>query len=551
MATSTDHRPSRRGGVRASATALVGVADELLGEDGSPRPLAAPLWAEIERLGARGLAERQAVAEGVLAGTGVTFPLASDLTGADGEDGLERLWPVDVVPRLVARAEWEQVAAGVVQRLRALNAFVDDCYHDQQAIRAGIVPVELVTESPHFRPECVGVDPPGGVWAHICGGDLVRDASGRLVVLEDNLRVPSGAAYMVENRVIAKQVLPEAFRSYSVEPVDPYLDRLAELLVSVAPGGDPPVVVVLTPGSYNAAYFEHAFLAHHIGAELVEAADLVVSADDRLWMRTVGGLRQVHVVYRRVDDLFLDPEVLRRDSLVGVPGLLRAWRAGTVALVNAPGAGIADDKALYGYVPELVRFYLGEEPTLGDVPTWWCGQPEDCRYVLAHLAELVVKPVGDSGGYGVVIGPDVGRDALDQVAKRIERHPRGWVAQPVVELSTAPTWSGRGLERRFVDLRPFGLLGPDLAYVSQGGLTRVAARSGSRIVNSSQGGSSKDTWVVTEVLHRRPGGANGLPAGVSPAAPVAPADLAQQAGWVRRPAGGGDIGGNRWEGALQ
>jgi len=474
--------------------------DELLQPDGSPRPLAAPLWAQFQALGPEGLEERQRAAEGALAGAGVTFPLATQLGDAEGDEGLERLWPLDVVPRPVASAEWDEVAAGLVQRLRALNAFIDDCYHDQQAVRAGIVPADVVTESPHFRPECVGVDPPGGIWAHICGCDLVRDGNGRLLVLEDNLRVPSGAAYLIANRAVSKQVLPELFRAYSVEPVDPYLDQLAELLVSVAPSGDPPVVAVLTPGMCNAAYFEHAFLAHHVGAELVEAADLVVTGDDRLWMRTVGGLRQVDVLYRRVDDLFLDAEVFRRDSLVGVPGLLRAWRAGNVALVNAPGAGVADDKALYAFVPELVRFYLGQAPILGDVQTWWCGREDDRRYVLDHLGELVVKPVGDSGGYGVVIGPDVTRETLIRVARRIERHPRGWVAQPVVDLSTAPTWCGGSLQPRHVDLRPFTLVGPDVAYVTRGGLTRVATRLGSRIVNSSQGGSSKDTWVVTGLV---------------------------------------------------
>lgn len=479
-ATGTSDRYPRRAGY-----------DEALDVAGRPRPLARPLWDQLQALGPTGLAERQAAADRELLGAGVTFAVYSD------GDSVDRPWPYDIVPRLVPAAEWDGVEAGLVQRLRALNAFIDDSYHDQQAVRAGVVPADLVTGSPNFRPECVGADPPGGVWAHICGSDLVRDgATGALTVLEDNLRVPSGASYLLENRVVAKRVLPELFRAYSIEPVDPYIDHLAALLRAVSPGPADPVVVVLTPGVFNAAYFEHAYLAHQLGVELVEAGDLVVTADDRLCMRTIDGLQPVDVVYRRVDDLYLDTEVFRRDSVVGVPGLVRAWRAGTVALVNAPGAGVADDKAVYGFVPELIRFFLGEEPILPNVPTYWCGHDDSCRYVLDHLAELVVKPANESGGYGVVIGPNAGPEALAQLARRIEHHPRGWVAQPVLDLSTAPTLCQGELVPRHVDLRPFTLLGPDSSYVTRGGLTRVATRAGSLIVNSSQGGGSKDTWVV-------------------------------------------------------
>lgn len=474
--------------------------DEVLRPDGRPHPLAAPLWAHLQALGPAELAARQASAERELLGAGVTFAVYHE------GDSVDRPWPYDVVPRLVGAGEWDDVSSGLVQRLRALNAFIDDCYHEQQAVRAGIVPSDLVTGSPNFRPECVGVDPPGGVWAHVCGSDLVRDETGRFTVLEDNLRVPSGASYVIENREVAKRVLPELFRSYSVEPVDGYIDSLGAVLRSLAPApaSSEPVVAVLTPGVFNSAYFEHAFLAHHLGVELVEAGDLVVTADDRLCMRTIEGLQPVDVVYRRVDDVYLDPEVFRRDSLVGVPGLVRAWRAGTVAIVNAPGSGVADDKAVYAFVPELVRFFLGEEPLLPDVPTRWCGRDDDRRYVLDHLGELVVKPANESGGYGVVIGPNAGPDALAQVARRIVHNPRGWVAQPVLALSTAPTLCDGELAPRHVDLRPFSLLGPDLTTVTRGGLTRVATRAGSLIVNSSQGGGSKDTWVVGGTIE--PGG---------------------------------------------
>ncbi len=483
--------------------------DEMRLDGGDPRPLHAPLWSCLQQLGSGGLADRQRAIDRAVADAGVTFGVAAaaastgdgDLSTASVAEPTGRSWSLDPVPRLVDAAEWTLVAIGLVQRLRALNAFIDDCYHEQRAIGCGVVPADLVLGSPNFRPACVGVDPPNGVWAPICGSDLVRTVAGDLVVLEDNLRIPSGAAYMVENRQLVKQVLPELFRPYSVEPVEPYLGHLRSVLGTLAPRpAGTPAVVVLTPGPANAAYFEHAHLAHHLGAALVESTDLVVDGDDRVHVRTIAGLQPVDVVYRRVDDLFLDPEVFRPDSLVGVPGLMRAWRRGTVAIVNAPGTGVADDKAIYPFVPELIRFFLDEEPLLGDVPTWWCGRDDDRRFVLDHLPDLVVKPVGDAGGYGVVVGPEADREALSRVARRIEHHPEGWVAQPVIELSTAPTWAGGALEDRHVDLRPFTLLGPDRAHVSTGGLTRVASRPGCRIVNSSQGGTSKDTWVVTGLL---------------------------------------------------
>lgn len=469
--------------------------DELVDASGRPRTAAGPLWEALAALGPAGLAARQADAEREMRSLGATFAVQGD------GDATERTWPLDVVPRLVPADEWQVVEAGLVQRLAALNRFIDDTYHDQRAVRDGVVPAEVVTGSPNFRPECMGIEPPGGIWAHICGSDLVRGADGTLFVLEDNLRVPSGVSYMLQNRAVVKRALPDLFRRYSVGPLDPYLTKLRSVLHAVAPVPHDPVVAVLTPGVANAAHFEHAFLARHLGAELVEAADLQVLDDGTLCMRTIGGLERVDVVYRRVDDLYLDAEVFRRDSVVGVPGLLRAMRAGRVAVVNAPGAGVADDKAVYSYVPDLIRFYLGEDPILPNVPTYWCGRPAERAHVLANLGSLVMKPATESGGYGVVIGPRAGAGTLDHLARRIERNPEGWVAQPVVSLSTAPALAADGtLQPRHVDLRPFTLLGPAGSYVTRGGLTRVGASAGSLIVNSSQGGGSKDTWVVEAIL---------------------------------------------------
>jgi len=468
--------------------------DEIVGPDGMPRAVAQALWNHLIVLGPDALAERQRAADSEIRTIGVTFRTS------EGDASVDRPWPFDVIPRIVDSAEWSQLRWGLVQRLRALNLFVDDVYHAQRCVQAGAVPADVIVGSPNFRPECVGVDPPGGIWAHICGSDLVRGEDGTFYVLEDNLRVPSGVSYLLENRMVTKHVLPELFRSYSIEPVDPYVSRLGELLSSLAPGVREPTIVVLTPGVHNPAYFEHAFLAQQLGVELVEGGDLVVLDDDTVHMRTVGGLERVDVVYRRIDDVFLDPAALRRDSLVGVPGLIRAWRSGTVALVNAPGTGVADDKAVYAFVPEIIRFFLDEEPILPNVPTWRCGDPDDRRFVLANLEALVVKPANESGGYGIVIGPSAGPSALALVAQRIEQHPPNWVAQPMLSLSTMPTLCDGVVSPRHVDLRPFTLLGPDGAYVAPGGLTRVARREGSLIVNSSQGGGSKDTWIVDRAL---------------------------------------------------
>jgi uncharacterized circularly permuted ATP-grasp superfamily protein len=439
--------------------------DELVDADGRPRPIAGPLWGHLARLGKDALDQRQLEADEEVRSVGLTFRTYEDDVSVD------RPWPFDVIPRILDAAEWSEIEAGLIQRLTALNRFIDDAYHDQHIVRAGVVPDALVSGSPNFRPECVGIDVVGGVWAHICGSDLVRGEDGTLFALEDNLRVPSGLSYVLEK-------------------------RLAELLDSVAPNHGDPRIVVLTPGSHNSAFFEHAFLAQQLGVDLVEGSDLVVRDDDTLYVKTIDGLERVDVVYRRVDDTFLDPEVFRPDSLIGVPGLMRAWSAGNVAIVNAPGTGIADDKSVYPLVPAMIRFYLAEEPILASVPTWRCADDAARKHVLANLSSFVIKPANESGGYGIVMGPTAGPEALVHVARRIEQHPAGWVAQPMLRLSTMPTLIDGQITPRHVDLRPFTLLGPDGSYVTPGGLTRVARREGSLIVNSSQGGGSKDTWVV-------------------------------------------------------
>jgi len=464
--------------------------DEMVTATGEPRPEAEALWRHFTDLGPEALCDRQDAADREMRAIGVTF------TVYEGAAGVDRPWPFDIIPRVMTSGEWQVVESGLVQRLNALNLFIDDVYHDQRSVSSGVIPSELVSGSPNFRRECVGMDPPGGIWAHICGSDLIRDASGTVYVLEDNLRVPSGVSYLLENRMVAKHVFPEMFRHYSIEPVDPYIGRLASMLASVSPSTGEPTIVVLTPGIYNSAYFEHAFLAQQLGVELVEGGDLVVLDDDCVYARTIDGLQRVDVIYRRIDDLYLDPEVFEPDSLLGVPGLIRAWRSGRVALVNAPGAGIADDKKLYCYVPDIIRFFLDEEPILDTVPTLRCSDEDSRHYVLSNLERLVVKPANESGGYGVLVGPQATEDELADVTKQIENAPNRWVAQPVISLSTAPTLCEGQIAPRHVDLRPFTLLGPEGAYVTRGGLTRVARQDGSLVVNSSQGGGSKDTWVV-------------------------------------------------------
>ncbi len=469
-----------------------GMWDELVDERGSPRPAATALVEQLELVGAVELQQRQDLAELDIVALGITFTVYSDGRGID------RAWPFDIVPRVIGVDEWRRTEDGLKQRLRALNMFIDDIYHDQQVVADGVFPIELLEHSVNFRPQCRGASPKFGVWAHICGSDLVRDADGTMYVLEDNLRVPSGVSYMLENRAISKRAFADLFGQQSILPVDGYTDELKRMLASLAPDGiDDPTVVVLTPGIYNSAYFEHSFLAQRMGAALVEGADLVVGHDDCVYMRTISGRERVHVVYRRIDDMFLDPESFHPDSALGVPGLMRAWRAGNVAIANAPGAGVADDKVVYAWVPDLIRYYLREEPLLANVPTYRCLYPEERKYVIDHIDELVIKPANESGGYGLIIGDRATRAEIDEAIANIEADPRNWVAQPILSLSTVPTLCDGELEPRHVDLRPFILSGAG-QYVTAGGLTRVALRRGSLVVNSSQGGGSKDTWIVED-----------------------------------------------------
>jgi uncharacterized circularly permuted ATP-grasp superfamily protein len=464
--------------------------DELRDRDGKPRAAAAELLAVLDGLDVDELRSRQATATADIQTMGITFTVYSDGRGID------RAWPFDVIPRIIDATEWARVTRGLEQRLVALNRFIDDVYNDQQVVADGIFPSELLDDSANFRPECRGVRPRFGAWAHISGSDLVRDADGTMYVLEDNLRVPSGVSYVLENRAICKRAFPEVFARQRIAPVDSYTEELSKLLVSLAPDDvASPSVVVLTPGIFNSAYFEHSFLAQRMGATLVEGGDLVVSDDDRVFMRTIGGLEPVDVIYRRIDDLFLDPEAFRPDTLLGVPGLMRAWKSGRVAIANAPGAGVADDKVVYAWVPDLVRYYLGQEPLIPNVPTYRCLYAEERRFVLDNLRELVVKPANESGGYGIVIGNRATDGQLAAAAEAIDADPRNWVAQPIIQLSTAPTLCDDGVEPRHVDLRPFILTGSS-SYVTAGGLTRVALTKDSLIVNSSQGGGSKDTWIV-------------------------------------------------------
>jgi uncharacterized circularly permuted ATP-grasp superfamily protein len=473
--------------------------DELVGDDGMPRPAAAALMSMIESMGTDSLAERQQVAELDILTMGITFTVYSD-----GQN-IDRAWPFDIIPRVIPGIEWDRLSAGLAQRLRALNMFIDDLYNEQRVITDGVFPRELLTASVNFRQQCCGVRPKLGVWAHVSGTDLVRDDDGVMYVLEDNLRVPSGVSYVLENRAVAKRAFAELFARQQIRPVDGYTDELKRLLISIAPDGvADPQLAVLTPGIYNSAYFEHSFLAQRMGAELVEGADLVVEDDDCVYMRTIVGLERVHVIYRRIDDMFLDPEVFRPDSTLGVPGLMRAWKAGTVGIANAPGSGVADDKVVYAWVPELIGYYLGEDALIRSVPTYRAMYPDERRFIIDNIGDLVLKPANESGGYGIVIGNRATAAELDAAVAAIEADPRNWVAQPILSLSTVPTLvpapgGGRAIEPRHVDLRPFVLTGAT-SYVTPGGLTRVALPKDSLIVNSSQGGGSKDTWVIDGVF---------------------------------------------------
>jgi uncharacterized circularly permuted ATP-grasp superfamily protein len=463
--------------------------DELVAPDG-PRPEAQALLTYLAGLDEEELVDRQHAAELAIKVMGITFTVYK-------EGGtIDRSWPLDIIPRVLSGREWQRTAEGLKQRVTALNMFIDDLYNDQRALRDRIVPEAMIRSSPQYRAPCQGIHPPLGIWAHVCGSDLVRDKDGTLYVLEDNLRVPSGVSYMLTNRMVMKRIFPELFEYQTILPVDGYPAQLFDTLASVAPRSvESPMVVVLSPGIYNSAYFEHAYLAQEMGAVLVLGSDLVVSDDDMVAMRTIEGLKRVDVIYRRIDDLFMDPEVFRSDSVLGVPGLMRAWRAGNVALANAPGTGVADDKAIYAYVPRLIRYYLDQDPILPNVPTYLCSDDKEREYVLANLNQLVIKPANESGGYGIVVGSQASKKELEALAALIKKEPRNFVAQPILQLSTAPTLADHHPEPRHLDLRPFILSGAQ-TYVTTGGLTRVALREGSFVVNSSQGGGSKDTWVV-------------------------------------------------------
>jgi len=465
--------------------------DELITSHGRARKSAQHAVRYISSLSDEEWRERRDAAELAMRVMGITFTVYNDEGG-----GIDRVWPFDIIPRIIPAREWRTTEAGLQQRATALNLFIADIYGAQRIIKDRVFPRDLLAKSVNFRKQCMGVRPPLDVWAHICGSDLVRDRDGKLYVLEDNLRVPSGVSYMLENRLVMKRVFPELFEDNSILPVDGYPTRLFDTLASLSPRpADYPTVVVLSPGIYNSAYFEHSYLAQQMGVELVVGRDLVVIDDDCVYLRTVGGLERVDVIYRRVDDLFLDPEVFHADSVLGVPGLIRAWSAGNVAIANAPGAGVADDKVVYAFVPDMIRYYLDEQPILPNVETYLCMEEQQRGFVLANLDKLVVKPANESGGYGMLVGPFASKAERRKFAGLIRQDPRNYIAQPTLSLSTTPTLCDGHVEPRHIDLRPFILSG-ESSHVTRGGLTRVALKKGSLVVNSSQGGGSKDTWVV-------------------------------------------------------
>lgn len=466
-----------------------GFYDEVFDSSSAPRPHARLIVNHVESLGPAELARRQAAIEQSLLRMGITFAVYGDA------EGTEKIFPFDVVPRIIAAAEWSRIERGLKQRIQALNQFVDDVYNDQLIVKEEIVPAALLAKAESFREPCRGLKPPRGVWCHITGTDLVRGGDGEIYVLEDNLRCPSGVSYVLQNRFLMKRSFPQMFAAAGVRPVVDYPSKLYETLRSLAPDNvSEPRIVVMTPGIYNSAYYEHSFLAQQMGVELVEGRDLVVK-DGFVYMRTTDGFERVDVIYRRIDDNFLDPGTFRPDSALGVRGLMDVYRAGRVALANAPGTGVADDKVIYAFVPDMIRFYLNEEPILPNVPTYVCEREEDRKYVLSHLDQLVVKAANEAGGYGMLIGPHATDEQRAEFAEKVKASPRNYIAQPTLSLSRVPTIVGDHFEGRHVDLRPYILYGEDL-WVLPGGLTRVALRKGSLVVNSSQGGGSKDTWVL-------------------------------------------------------
>ena len=467
--------------------------DEMTQSDGQARAVYARLAEWLAQAPPELLASRRAQADLLFRRIGITFAVYGE------NEATERLIPFDIVPRLISRTEWKRLEVGLIQRVRALNMFLADVYGPRDIIRAGKVPSELVFQNPYFRPEMVNLKVPYDIYVHIAGVDIVRIDPDDFYVLEDNARTPSGVSYMLENREVMMRLFPELFARHRVAPVENYADQLLQTLRSVAPptSGSDPVAVLLTPGQFNSAYYEHSFLADKLGIELVEGSDMFVD-NDIVYMRTTEGPKRVDVIYRRLDDDFLDPLVFRPDSALGVPGLMNAYQAGSVTLANAVGTGVADDKALYTYMPEIIEFYLGEKPLLKNVPTYRCREPDALRYVLDHLGELVVKEVNGSGGYGMLVGPHATKEQIATFAAKLQRDPANFIAQPTLKLSTCPTSMPGGIAPRHVDLRPFVLSGSTGTRVVPGGLTRVAMEEGSLVVNSSQGGGTKDTWIVED-----------------------------------------------------
>jgi uncharacterized circularly permuted ATP-grasp superfamily protein len=470
---------------------IEGTFDECFAEEGIVRPEAERVVRLLEELGRREFRSRQRLADATFLKSGITFSVYSDRRGA------ERIFPFDLIPRVIPAPNWVRLREGLKQRIQALNLFLTDVYGDQRILDEKILPREMVLGAQGFTPEVRGIVPPGGVHIHIAGIDLIRGPDGEFVVLEDNVRTPSGVSYVLENRMMMKKVFPHVFAESRVVGVEEYPIRLRDALATVGPApDDEDGTAVLTPGPFNSAYFEHSFLARRMGVPLVEGRDLYVD-QDRLYAKTTLGPRRIDVLYRRIDDPFLDPEVFRKDSVLGVPGLVRAYAKGNLALANAIGNGVADDKGIYPYVPDMIRFYLDEEPMLGQVPTYVCARDEDRAYVLDHVGELVIKAVNEAGGYGMLIGPQASRRERRDFCDRIRANPRNYIAQPRIELSTCPTWVSDGVAPRRVDLRPYIVSGRE-TWVLPGGLTRVALVEGSYVVNSSQGGGSKDTWVLEE-----------------------------------------------------
>ena len=471
------------------------IFDEMTRGDASPRAVYARIQQWLNETPPDVLASRRSQAELMFRRIGITFAVYGQ------KNATERLIPFDIIPRVLSRSEWTKLEAGLVQRVKALNMFLADIYNRRDILRADVMPDDIVFRNPHFRPEMTGWRVPHDIYVHIAGIDIVRIDENDFYVLEDNARTPSGVSYMLENREVMMRLVPDLFAKHRVAPVENYTDSLLASLRSVAPrsAGAEATTVVLTPGQYNSAYYEHSFLADKLGVELVEGRDLSVR-DDVVYMRTTQGPQRVDVIYRRIDDEFLDPLCFRPDSALGIPGLMGAYRAGNVTLANAVGTGISDDKAIYTYMPDIIRFYLGEEALLKNVPTWRCREPDALKYVLEHLPELVVKEVNGSGGYGMLVGPHATKEEISLFADKLKHDPANFIAQPTLKLSTCPASFDAGVSPRHVDLRPFVLTGSDGVRIVPGGLTRVALKEGSLVVNSSQGGGTKDTWVIDDVL---------------------------------------------------